>query len=106
MEAGLEAVLTWIAEEPATAWSLLVEARCAPPESQRRYLDAITRITTMLHVTVPAEVVRSETMEESLVGGVPRPLWPAPRRAGGTGTRPAGQLGLFRRGPLISSESP
>ena len=37
VEAGLGAVLTWVAEEPGPAWALFVEASCATSESLRRF---------------------------------------------------------------------
>jgi AcrR family transcriptional regulator len=70
IEAGLSAVLTWVAEEPARAWALFVEASCATSESLRRYLEMITKFTTLLRGNVPKEVPRPATTEESLVGGI------------------------------------
>jgi AcrR family transcriptional regulator len=70
VEAGLGAVLTWVAAEPAAAWVCFVEATCATPESFRRYLEAITEFATMLRGNVPTEVPRPASTEESLVGGV------------------------------------
>lgn len=70
IEAGLGAVLTWVAEEPALARALFVEASCATPESFRRYFEMIIKFTTLLRGNVPREVPRPATTEESLVGGV------------------------------------
>ncbi len=70
VEAGLSAVLDWIAEEPAAAWACFVESLCATPESLRRYLEAITEFTALLRGNVPTEVPRPATTEESLIGGV------------------------------------
>lgn len=70
IEAGLGAVLNWVAEEPALAWAVFVEASCATPESFRRYFEMIIKFTTLLRGNVPREVPRPVTTEESLVGGV------------------------------------
>jgi AcrR family transcriptional regulator len=70
LEAGLSAILTWVAEEPAAAWALLVEATRATPESFRRYFEMMTKFATLLRGNVPTEIPRPATTEESLVGGV------------------------------------
>ncbi len=70
VEAGLAAVLAWVAEEPAPAYACFVEAICATPESLRRYLEAITEFATLLRGNVPTEVPRPSSTEESLIGGV------------------------------------
>ena len=70
VEAGLGAVLAWVAEEPAPAYACFVEATCATPESFRRYLEAITEFATLLRGSVPTEVVRPASTEESLIGGI------------------------------------
>jgi AcrR family transcriptional regulator len=103
IEAGLEAVLTWVAQEPATAWACFVESLCATPEALRRYLDAITRFTTMLHAAAPTEVVRPQTTEESLVGGVASIL-SGQIRAGQAERVPEllPQISVFLRGPFLS----
>jgi AcrR family transcriptional regulator len=70
VEAGLAAVLAWVAEEPVPAYACFVEATCATPESFRRYLEAITEFATLLRGNVPTEIPRPSSTEESLVGGV------------------------------------
>lgn len=103
IEAGLDAVLSWVAEEPDTAWTCLVESLCATPESLRRYLAAMTRFATMLHDAVPTEVARPKTTEESLVGGVASIL-SGSIRAGRAERAPEllPQLTVFLRGPFLS----
>lgn len=70
LEAGLRAVLDWVAEQPARAWVLIVESFGATPVSMRRYLSAIGEFTALLSGVVPSEVPRPKAIEESLVGGV------------------------------------
>lgn len=103
IEAGLEAVLTWVSEEPAIAWICLVEALCATSGALQRYLDAIARFATMLHAAAPAEVVRPKTTEESLVGGVASIL-SGLIRAGQTERAPQllPQMSVFLRGPFLA----
>jgi AcrR family transcriptional regulator len=107
IEAGLAAVLAWVAEEPATAWCCLVESLCATPESLRLYLEAISRFTAMLHEAAPTEVARPRTTEESLVGGVASIL-SGVIRAGQAARAPdlQPQLSVFLCGPFLSLESP
>jgi AcrR family transcriptional regulator len=69
IEAGLAAILAWVAEEPTFAWVCLVESLCATPASLGLYLETINRFTALLHDAAPSEVPRPETTEESLVGG-------------------------------------
>jgi AcrR family transcriptional regulator len=70
IEAGLRALLSWVAEEPGNAWAFFIESLCATPESFRRYEAAVTRLTTMLAAAIPAAAPRSESATEILVGGV------------------------------------
>ena len=70
LEAGLGAILGWVAEEPAAAWVSLVEAFCATSSSIQRYLDALARFADLLGGVLPTEVPRPKVIEESLVGGV------------------------------------
>lgn len=70
LEAGLAAVLAWVAERPAHACALFVDAFGATPESMRRYLAAVAAFTELLSEALPNEVPRPKTVEESLVGGI------------------------------------
>jgi AcrR family transcriptional regulator len=104
LEAGLGAVLAWVAEEPVAAWSCLVEALAATPESLDRYLQAIARFTVLLGSVVPAEVQRPKTTEESLVGGVASIL-SGLIRGGEASSAPEllPQLTVFLRGPFLAT---
>jgi AcrR family transcriptional regulator len=70
LEAGLGAVLDWVAEVPAAAWVCFVEASCATPESLRRYFMALAEFATLLRGNFPAVISRPVITEESLVGGI------------------------------------
>ncbi len=102
-EAGLAAVLAWVSGEPALAWVCLVEAFCSTPEAMRRYLEAIARFATLLQGSVPTEVARPRTTEESLVGGVASIL-SALIRNGEARRAPdlLSQLTVFVRGPFLA----
>jgi AcrR family transcriptional regulator len=103
LRAGLNALLAWVAAEPASAWVCFVESLCATPASLRRYLDAIEDFTALLAGAVPSEVRRPATTEESLVGGVASLLSGLLRR--GEALRApelAPQLLAFLRGPFLA----
>jgi AcrR family transcriptional regulator len=104
LEAGLDAVLTWVAERPADAWVCFVESFCATPESVRRYLDAIARFTDLLAGALPAEVSRPKAIEESLVGGVAS-LLSGRIRAGQARLVPEmlPEITTFVRGPFLAT---
>jgi AcrR family transcriptional regulator len=104
LEAGIGALLAWVAEEPPSAWACLVESLCATPESLRHYLKAIERFTTLLAGAVPNEVPRPATTEESLVGGVAS-LLSGLLRSGDAQRAPelAPQLLIFLRGPFLAA---
>lgn len=70
LEAGLAALLGWVAEEPISAWAVFVEAICATPDSLRRYLGTISRLADLVSEVLPTEVRRPKVFEESVVGGV------------------------------------
>lgn len=107
IEAGLAAVLAWVAEEQDTAWVCFVECLCATPEALRRYLDATTRFAALLHAAAPTEVARPTTIEESLVGGVAS-LLSGLIRAGEARRAPAmlSELMVFLRGPFLAVDPP
>jgi AcrR family transcriptional regulator len=107
LEAGLTAVLRWVADEPVCAWALLIEAFCAGPRSLRFYLEAIDRLASLLRDVVPAEVPRTPTTEESVVGGVAAIL-SGVIRAGQAKRAPAfaPQLAVFLRGPYLAGDGP
>jgi AcrR family transcriptional regulator len=103
VEAGLAALLAWVATEPAAAWACFVESLCATPESFRRYLEAIARFTALLRGALPSEVPRPETTAESLAGGVASIL-SGVIRAGQAESAPEllPQLTVFLRGPFLA----
>lgn len=70
LQAGLAAVLGWVAEEPVYAWNLLVEVFRVGPRPMRFYFGAVDRLATAIRAVVPAEISRPAKTEEALVGGV------------------------------------
>jgi hypothetical protein len=69
-EAGLVAVLAWVAVEPVLARVCLVEVFYSTPEAIRRYREAIARFATLLQGSAATEAARPPATEESLVVGV------------------------------------
>lgn len=107
LPAGLGAVLAWVAERPAHAWALIVEPFGATPESMRRYLAAIAEFTALLSAALPSEMPRSQTIEESLVGGVASLLSGLIR--GGEAIRAQEflpEILVFLRGPFLAAPDP
>jgi AcrR family transcriptional regulator len=102
VEAGLAAMLAWVAAEPIAARACFVESLRATPESFRRYLEAIAEFTSLLRGALPSEVPRPETTEESLVGGVAAIL-SGLVRADQTESAPEmlPSLSIFLRGPFL-----
>jgi AcrR family transcriptional regulator len=70
VEAGLKALLTYVAEEPAGARMCMIEALSATPASSKRYDDALAQFVELLERNVPRDTGLPETTGESLVGGV------------------------------------
>jgi AcrR family transcriptional regulator len=70
VEAGLGAVLAWVAEEPAQARMCMVEAMSATPAATGRYEDAVQGFVELTRRHVPRSDQLPETIEETLVGGV------------------------------------
>ena len=68
--AGLRALLTYIAENPATARMCLIEAMSATPAASVRYEEATTRFVALLERNAPVDTGLPETIGETLVGGV------------------------------------
>ncbi len=103
VEAGLAALLAWVADEPDAACACFVESLCATPEAFRRYLEAIAQFTALLRGALPSEVPRPETTAESLVGGVASIL-SGLIRAGRAESAPEllPQLTVFLRGPFLA----
>lgn len=70
VEAGLEAFLGYIAEDPAPARLCLIEALSATPASTQRYEEALQGFVEMARKALPQDDRLPETIEETLVGGV------------------------------------
>ena len=70
IEAGLEAFLDYIAENPVLARLCLIEALSATPATTKRYEDAMQSFVEMAQRTFPQDDRLPETIEEILVGGV------------------------------------
>jgi AcrR family transcriptional regulator len=68
-EAGMRAVLEFVAAHPAEAKLCLVEAPAAGPESAARYEAALEGFVKQLRDAAPAGTGRPATLEEALVGG-------------------------------------
>jgi AcrR family transcriptional regulator len=102
LEAGLRALLGWVAEQPALAHVLVVESLSVGAGSLARHFEAIERFTDLLRPQFPTEVRRPAIVEESLVGGVAAILG-SRLRAGGAADVPEllPQLLLFLRAPFL-----
>lgn len=70
VQAGLAALLDYVAEEPALARMCMIEALSATPTAKQRYEDAMQRFVELVEGSVPRDERLPETMEETLVGGV------------------------------------
>ena len=70
VEAGLRAFLTYVAENPAAGRICLIEAMSATPAASVRYDDAIQRFIELMRREAPSGGGLSDTIEETLVGGV------------------------------------
>lgn len=68
--AGIEALLEFIAANPASSRMFMVEAISATPSSARLYEAGVGQFVELLRKSAPAEADLPETIEESLVGGV------------------------------------
>lgn len=68
--AGLRAFLGYVAEKPAIARMCMVEAMSATPAASARYDAAVERFVELMRRRAPAATGLSETIEETLVGGV------------------------------------
>jgi AcrR family transcriptional regulator len=68
-EAGLRAVLEFVAAHPAEAKLCFVEAPAASPESAARYEAALESFIKQLREAAPSDSGRPSTLEEALVGG-------------------------------------
>ncbi len=70
IEAGLAALLCFVAEQPAAARMCMVEAVAATPSASARYDAALHGFVELLSRTAPSGGELPATTAESLVGGV------------------------------------
>jgi AcrR family transcriptional regulator len=70
VEAGLGAMLSFVAGNPAEARMCLVEALSATPAAAARYEEGMRDFVALLRRAAPRAPRQAETIEESLVGGV------------------------------------
>lgn len=68
--AGLEALLDYVAEHPASSQLAMVEAISATPSSARLYDAGLRDFVEIFRRSAPIGADLPETIEESLVGGV------------------------------------
>jgi AcrR family transcriptional regulator len=69
-EAGLGALLDYLAEHPAEAHMCMIDALSATPASGARYDDALHRFVELMRRNAPANSGLPETIEDTLVGGI------------------------------------
>ncbi|MBS1891037.1 MAG: TetR/AcrR family transcriptional regulator [Actinobacteria bacterium] len=69
VEAGLSAILDYLASHPAEAKLCLIEAPAAGPESAARYEAALEGFIRQLREATPSGSGGPATLEEALVGG-------------------------------------
>lgn len=70
VEASLEALLAYLAEEPAMARLCLVDAQSATPASIERREQTMQRFIELARQNLPHEAPLPETVDEAVVGGV------------------------------------
>lgn len=70
LQAGLDAFLRYVAEEPALARMCMIEALSATPAATERYEDAMQRFVELTRRIVPHDEGLPDTIEETIVGGV------------------------------------
>ncbi|HEX2096382.1 MAG TPA: TetR/AcrR family transcriptional regulator [Solirubrobacterales bacterium] len=68
--AGVEALLTYVAEEPAMARLCLIEAQSATPSATERHEAAMQRFIELVRERLPRAALLPETVDEAVVGGV------------------------------------
>lgn len=68
--AGLRALLSYVAENPAAARMCIVEAISATPAASDRHNAALRRFVELLSTNTPTDTGLPPTIDETLVGGV------------------------------------
>lgn len=89
VEAGLEALLEFLAAHPAAARMCLIEALSATSAAAARYEEAIEGFVGLLRGGAPPGRDRPRTLEETLVGGV---VWILQQRIRGDEAEALGTL--------------
>jgi AcrR family transcriptional regulator len=89
VEAGLQALLAFLAAHPAQARMCMVEALSATPATAVQYEEAIQEFVELLREGTPSAQGRPMTREETLVGGV---AWVLQQRIRNDETEVVGQL--------------
>lgn len=80
VEAGLAALLAYLAENPAKARVCLIEAISATPASTGRHEKMVQRFVEMLRASAPDEADVPGTIADTVVGGVAWILYQQVRR--------------------------
>ena len=70
VEAGLAALLEYVAEQPAMARLCLIEAQSATAASSERYEQTLQRFVELGRRRLPRAGAAPETVDEAVVGGV------------------------------------
>lgn len=70
VEAGLGALLAYLAEKPSEARMCMIDALSATPASGARYDEALHRCVELMRRSAPRDTGLPDTIEETLVGGV------------------------------------
>lgn len=70
VQAGLEAFLRVVGEQPEAARMSMIESLSASPSASARHDAAVREFVALLKQTTPAQTGLPDTLEETLVGGV------------------------------------
>ena len=89
IEAGLQALLEFLAARPAQARMCMVEALSATPATAVQYEETIQEFVELLREGAPPANGRPDTLEETLVGGV---AWVLQQRIRNDETEVVGRL--------------
>jgi AcrR family transcriptional regulator len=70
LEAGLGALLAYLAENPSEAHMCMIDALSATPASGARYDDALHRYVELMRGSAPEDSKLPETIADTLAGGI------------------------------------
>lgn len=70
LEAGLEALLIYLAQNPSEAHMCMIDALSATPASGARYDEALRRFVELMRKSAPPNSKLPETIADTLVGGI------------------------------------